>query len=153
MLKYQLGSATIAGETRLILSVQETLFDLAALWQHAQRVGVPARVTEALPDALLPIIQRWDYWRETLPHIAAYAVAQRDQPGSVAPLNAAEVRWRPPITYPNKLICLGANYVDHNREMGFAGRPDYPYTFLKPATTTLVGSGAAVALPEDGPHG
>src|SRR5260221_12462256 len=50
--------------------------------------------------------------------------------------------------YPNKLICLGANYSDHNAEMDNTQPPKFPYCFLKPPTTTLVGSGETVTLPE-----
>ena len=50
--------------------------------------------------------------------------------------------------YPNKLICLGANYNDHNTEMDNTKPLKFPYCFLKPPTTTLVGSGEIVHLPE-----
>ena len=50
--------------------------------------------------------------------------------------------------YPNKLICLAANYNDHNTEMDNTQPPKFPYCFLKPPTTTLVGSGETVLFPE-----
>ncbi len=38
--------------------------------------------------------------------------------------------------------------TDHNTEMGNMTRSKFPYCFLKPPTTTLVGSGETVMLPE-----
>ena len=57
-----------------------------------------------------------------------------------------------PLTYPNKVICAGANYYDHADEMG-VDRPDpavEPFFFLKTPTTTVVGPSAEVAIFDDG---
>jgi 2-keto-4-pentenoate hydratase/2-oxohepta-3-ene-1,7-dioic acid hydratase in catechol pathway len=51
------------------------------------------------------------------------------------------------VLYPRKLICIGTNYHDHVIEMGVTELPAWPYSFLKPPTTTVVGSGATVAIP------
>ena len=53
---------------------------------------------------------------------------------------------------PPKVICVGANYTDHVEEMERAGAPKvegvtYPFSFLKPPSTALVGSGAEVTIP------
>ncbi|MEU4344329.1 fumarylacetoacetate hydrolase family protein [Nocardia sp. NPDC023852] len=58
-------------------------------------------------------------------------------------------RIAPPLTYPGKVLCAGANYWDHIAEMGIE-RPDAlgePFFFLKPPTTTVTGPGDPVALP------
>ncbi|MFG1667809.1 fumarylacetoacetate hydrolase family protein [Streptomyces sp. Y7] len=54
-----------------------------------------------------------------------------------------------PLTYPNKVICAGANYRDHMKEMGLADPPAdaRPFFFLKPPTTTVTGPGAPVPMP------
>lgn len=56
-----------------------------------------------------------------------------------------------PVRYPNKLICAGANYRDHVAEMNGSGPPEgtRPWFFSVPPTTTIVGPGAAVAIPAD----
>lgn len=57
-----------------------------------------------------------------------------------------------PITYPRKLLCAGANYYGHAAEMGTA-RPDpdaFPFFFLKPPTTTIVGDNATMPYPSGG---
>jgi 2-keto-4-pentenoate hydratase/2-oxohepta-3-ene-1,7-dioic acid hydratase in catechol pathway len=55
----------------------------------------------------------------------------------------------PPLTYPAKIVCAGANYYSHAEEMGVA-RPDpgaEPFFFFKPPTTTVIGPGDPIPLP------
>jgi 2-keto-4-pentenoate hydratase/2-oxohepta-3-ene-1,7-dioic acid hydratase in catechol pathway len=66
-------------------------------------------------------------------------------------LDAAAVRWLAPVV-PDKLICVGTNFRDHVAEMEAVGGPTaptnpWPFTFLKPPRTSLVGHGASVAAP------
>lgn len=56
------------------------------------------------------------------------------------------VQWAPPVM-PRKLICIGANYAEHNAEMLGEVDAAFPYSFLKPPTTALTGSGQPVPLP------
>lgn len=55
-----------------------------------------------------------------------------------------------PLRSPRKLICAGANYVDHLREMGIEQLPAglEPFFFLLPPTS-IVGPGDAVVIPAD----
>ena len=56
----------------------------------------------------------------------------------------------PPVTYPNKLICAGANFYAHVREMGTKEIEKdklKPFFFLKPPTTTMIGSGSVISMP------
>jgi 2,4-diketo-3-deoxy-L-fuconate hydrolase len=148
LLKYQIGSGMIAGRERIVLSCQETYLDLFTLLNNAHLKEALSLVHGETPASLMHMMRQWLYWREKLPQVVEYAFAYREQDRIEGQLNKGEIRWLPPLMYPHKLICLGANYKAHNAEMGFSGRPKYPYCFLKPATTTLVGSGETVALPE-----
>ncbi len=78
-------------------------------------------------------------------HFIEALALSREKP---AALLQDDIHWLPPLMYPSKLICLGANYNDHNAEMENTRPPKFPYCFLKPPTTTLVGSGETVLLPE-----
>lgn len=55
-----------------------------------------------------------------------------------------------PVRSPRKLICAGANYVDHLREMGIPELPPglEPYFFLLPPTS-IAGPGDPVVIPAD----
>ena len=56
-----------------------------------------------------------------------------------------ELTLGPPITDPDKIICLGANYLDHAREAQM-DLPAVPMLFAK-FRNALIGSGAPVVLP------
>lgn len=57
-----------------------------------------------------------------------------------------------PLLYPGKVLCAGANYYDHLKEMGV---PDTRkeaqrlFFFFKPARNAVVGEGATVHMPID----
>ena len=60
-----------------------------------------------------------------------------------------DARLTTPLQFPQKVICVGANYYGHLEEMGIE-RPDgsgSPYFFFKPPTTTVTGPGDAIRLP------
>ena len=47
----------------------------------------------------------------------------------------------------HRIFCVGRNYAEHAKEMGFTGR-EAPFFFIKPASTALVGNGRdAVDMP------
>jgi len=105
-------------------------------------VAVDGRVHRApadWPAGLLEIVRDWARWA---------AVIRELDPASLAE-ETEDVTLLAPLTYPNKVICAGANYYDHAAEMG-TDVPDPeapPYFFLKPPTTTVVGTGAPVIMP------
>ncbi len=146
-MKYQIGSGLISGKERIILHVQGKYIDVVTVLSDT-------RLTEALslpqekPASLMQMMQHWPYWRTKLSIIVEYWFDCPEQARQQSQLEADEIRWLPPLMYPNKLICLGANYNDHNAEMDNTQPPRFPYCFLKPPTTTLVGSGEIVLLPE-----
>lgn len=92
----------------------------------------------------LELLQDWDRAVEMLDQIAS--APERDQ----FRLDAAAIRWLPPVTRPEKILCVGANYFDHIAEMG-SNREQHdlqnPYFFLK-SPHTLIGSGDQVVLPK-----
>ncbi|MGV3723477.1 MAG: fumarylacetoacetate hydrolase family protein [Actinomycetota bacterium] len=69
--------------------------------------------------------------------------------GQVRPL--ASVQLRPPVPQARKLLALAGNYQEHVAEGGrptHAKEETYPYFFMKPPSTTLVGSGEPVLHPQ-----
>lgn len=87
---------------------------------------------------LLPILQAWDRLSALLAERA---------PSLAGGIDAATAHFLPPVALPNKLICIGSNYKDHIAEMQIPMLPTYPYSFLKPPSTTLRGSGQPVEVP------
>lgn len=102
---------------------------------------------QLLPDGgahgLLPILDRWDdAWTELTAFLAT-------EPRSSTAVAEAP-RFLAPILHPRKVICIGDNYADHNAQLGKpgSGEPDKrPTFFLKPPTTSVVGSGGSIPYP------
>jgi acylpyruvate hydrolase len=61
------------------------------------------------------------------------------------PIDIETIEYRPPITQPGKIICIGLNYVDHSVESGFKP-PEYPAVFVR-FSSTLVAHQAAIVKP------
>jgi acylpyruvate hydrolase len=55
------------------------------------------------------------------------------------------IQFRPPLTNPNKIICVGLNYRDHTNESGYK-QPEYPTLFAR-FTTSFVGHLSAIVRP------
>jgi 2-keto-4-pentenoate hydratase/2-oxohepta-3-ene-1,7-dioic acid hydratase in catechol pathway len=158
--KYQLGTARIAGRERVVVHVRGCHLDLGALIAAAAG-RLPPDLTRPAPPGrgrltLLAMLERWTWWHERLPGIIEYAFAQGEQGRPLAEIAPGALAWLPPLLYPRKLICIGTNYSDHVAEMSARlggalpstpDKPAFPYSFLKPPTTTLVGDGATIQLP------
>ena len=102
---------------------------------------VAGRLSGELTD-LLPLLTDWVFWRGRLPVLvqrAEAAFVERGAPALIA-------QFRPPVAAPGKVVCIGSNYLDHIDEMEIPVLPDYPYAFLKPAST-LRGCGQPVEVP------
>ncbi len=101
-------------------------------------------------ERLFPIDSpRW-YALRDLYHEAHHNVAE----ASGLWLPRSSVNLLPPIARPNKLLLLAGNYAAHVMEQGDRAaerEKTFPYVFLKPASTTLVGDQASVAIPIQSP--
>lgn len=124
----RIAVARIDGTAEIVALFGERVVSLTAAlgWDHASTAE---------------LIRRWDELGPRLTEI-----------GESAPeLDAGGLEWEAPIM-PSKLLCVGANYSDHLEEMERAGAPKieptpFPFSFLKPPSTALVGSGTEVAIP------
>ncbi len=73
-------------------------------------------------------------------------VAAREAAGGAADHALSDVMLLPPITDPEKIICVGLNYKAHALEGGFK-IPEHPMLFAR-FTNTLVAPGAAMIRPK-----
>lgn len=99
-------------------------------------------VCEGRPEevTVLQILRQWERWTPRL-RAAAGVLDQID----VIPPDA--ITWLPPVLYPDKLLCVGANYNAHNKEMGIDVEQIHPFVFLKPPSTSLVAHRAPIGTP------
>ena len=59
----------------------------------------------------------------------------------------AEVELLPPLTAPEKILCIGINYADRMQDYDFTDRPKYPSMFYR-APNSLVGHGQNLIRPK-----
>lgn len=111
------------GAPRAAIATSDVVHELPAPW----------------PRSMTEILDRWADFAPRLREIDPRALPVVPDATLVAPL-----------TFPRKVVCAGANYFDHAEEMGTA-RPDpdgTPFFFLKPPTTTVIGTGADIPFPQ-----
>jgi 2-keto-4-pentenoate hydratase/2-oxohepta-3-ene-1,7-dioic acid hydratase in catechol pathway len=103
--------------------------------------GTVVRVPELVEfPGLIFALERWQELEPAL---------RRFDPFSAEPV--VGVRIVAPLRFPRKLLCAGANYGSHMKEMGIEldGQRPAPYFFLKPPTTTIIGTGDDIVIPAD----
>ena len=71
------------------------------------------------------------------------AAAQNALASNAPRLPLASLQLSPIIPEPGKIICLGLNYFDHAKEGG-RDKPDYPWVFLRSASSLLAPNADAV---------
>jgi 2-keto-4-pentenoate hydratase/2-oxohepta-3-ene-1,7-dioic acid hydratase in catechol pathway len=59
----------------------------------------------------------------------------------------SEVELLPPLAAPEKILCIGINYAERERDYDFAERPKYPSMFYR-APNSLVGHGQNLIRPK-----
>jgi acylpyruvate hydrolase len=75
--------------------------------------------------------------------VVAAAKAALSGPGPRTPLDG--IAYAPPVTRPNKIVCLGLNYYDHAKEGG-RERPEYPWFFYR-GSSSLIAQGEPAIRP------
>jgi 2,4-diketo-3-deoxy-L-fuconate hydrolase len=124
---WRLGAIGDGGGERVVVEIGGRLFALGEL------------LADDPTPALATLLGDWERWRRVLDDLVP-------RPG-VEPLDPAALLWMPPVPADATVVCVGANYADHRREMG-AGRtrPDFPYAFVK-SRRSLSGHRRDVELP------
>lgn len=144
----------------VIMLVGDSAFGLDGLyraWRQGRRGGALVGV-----GSILLLLEDWDTNFEALCLMADFAAA--GSAPDTAMVDAAAVRYMPPILRPRKMIYAAANYGDHIREMLNVSRTESseerdnmldrdkarvrPYSFLK-APSALVGAHDDIVIPAD----
>jgi 2-keto-4-pentenoate hydratase/2-oxohepta-3-ene-1,7-dioic acid hydratase in catechol pathway len=73
------------------------------------------------------------------------AVSRLAEPPDAEEISLSEVQLLPPIPNPDKIICIGLNYLSHARESGV--EPSEVPTFFAKFRNALVADGVEVTLP------
>jgi 2-keto-4-pentenoate hydratase/2-oxohepta-3-ene-1,7-dioic acid hydratase in catechol pathway len=140
MTAFSLATFRIGGKPVPVIEVGGKAYDLS--------VVAPQLIGNDLSSGLLPLFRDWKRSEADLMELAGTLPAGKS--GEVTkPSDASDILA--PLLYPSKVICTGANYSDHLKELGF---PQFDKTkarapfFLKPPATTVVGSGRSMHAPK-----
>jgi 2-keto-4-pentenoate hydratase/2-oxohepta-3-ene-1,7-dioic acid hydratase in catechol pathway len=79
--------------------------------------------------------------------------AERGQGGAAKIDPLASLQLKAPVPQARKLFALAGNYQEHIREGGgqtYRKEETFPYFFMKPPSTALIGSGEAIQYPQIG---
>lgn len=129
---WRLGAIAAGARPEVVVEIGGQLFTLADLSGD-----------DRAPD-LEALLADWDRWCRTLDGLARIPASGRP---AARPLDPEAVRWMPPVPTAATVVCVGANYGDHRREMGEeGGRPEFPYAFVK-SRRSLSGHRQAVEIP------
>ena len=80
--------------------------------------------------------------------LGALDEARRAAQGVRADFRLNELEFLPPITAPEKILCVGVNYANRNADYGDAEAPLYPSLFYR-APGSLVGHRQPIVLPRE----
>ena len=136
---FALGTIRRGGAPLAVMKRGDRLWPLAAL---AQRAG-----TALAGPGLIDLFAHWPRQFEALQNLEAKAEGAGDL---ALPVAGAEVLA--PLLYPGKILCAGANYYDHIKEMGVADtrkEAQRLFFFFKPPRNAVVGPGRTVRIPPD----
>jgi 2-keto-4-pentenoate hydratase/2-oxohepta-3-ene-1,7-dioic acid hydratase in catechol pathway len=104
-------------------------------------------LTSVYPTALA-CLEAGEYGLSSV--LSAVERAERGEALAGPVRSLASVRLKAPVPQARKLLALAGNYAEHIREGGRAAEEKeltYPYFFMKPPSTCLIGSGEAVRHP------
>ena len=158
---FKVGTFDIHGVPHVGIVLRDSLvvdLEMANLALEAN----PTYLKMPMPEDMLELIGRYEYGlKYRLYEIVNDLVANNRLTGSgradyVHPVN--ELRTRPPIMYPGKVLNAAVNFYSHVNE---AGTPEeqaaarrqrreqrgVPYLFLKPSRGAVIGTGDAIVIP------
>ena len=157
---FKVGTFDIDGVPRVGLVLRDSLvIDIGEANRGLE--SDPAYPKMPMPEDMLELIGRYEYglkYRlyEIVNHLVRNELLGSEAPGYVH--SVGELRIRPPIMYPGKILNAAVNFYSHVNESGneeerAAARRQrrenrgVPYLFLKPSRGAVVGSGDEIVIP------
>ncbi len=149
---YRLATITHRGHTFPVVAVDKALIDFNGGYEYyKQKNGVRNFFKSRHGATMLDILEEWELFDAEIDKMAAFFAdgLKRGTAPTALIYASEEVRLRPPILHPNKILNAGSNYYDHALEMG-AAAPDRakhePYFFYKGSRHTVIGNGDQIVL-------
>jgi 2-keto-4-pentenoate hydratase/2-oxohepta-3-ene-1,7-dioic acid hydratase in catechol pathway len=111
-----------------------------ASYRHEGRVSWGVVLDDVLVDGRGLLQGRFTSLRAVL-QAGALSEIEFGEPSDARRIPLSDVDWLPPISDPEKILCIGLNYRDHAAEVG-RELPSYPTVFIRLANTLLPHGGA-----------
>jgi len=115
-----------------------------ASWIHRGREGFGQVVENGVVDAVPRLDGRYPTLRSALA-AGVLGEVRKVTDGASADHGLDEITWLPPIPHPEKILCVGINYVSHREETG-RSETEFPILFTRFANTQ-VGHGQPLVRP------
>ena len=106
-----------------------------ASWIYRGREGFGQVVEGGVVDAVPRLDGRYPTLRSVLA-AGALGDIRRATEGASADHSFEEITWLPPIRHPEKILCVGVNYVAHREETG-RSESEFPTLFTRFANTQV----------------
>jgi 2,4-didehydro-3-deoxy-L-rhamnonate hydrolase len=134
MTRFTLATVRLDGRPVAAIGLGENYYPLPDIPPDHQRVSVKSLL---------------ENWTASLPHLETLASdIEKGAVNGLKSLPSEEVHLLTPILWPNKVVCVGANYAEHLKEMGMEPvKWEVMPFFLCPPTTSLVGPGETIEIP------
>lgn len=118
--------------------------DCAAIVVAGRHYRLDRLSTQLPPGGLIELLKSWDASLAKLQSLATML----ESSGGPADASIAHPQVLAPIRFPDKVICVGANYRDHLLQFGLPTEKWVPMPFfLRPPRTSIVGPGRTVRIP------
>jgi 2-keto-4-pentenoate hydratase/2-oxohepta-3-ene-1,7-dioic acid hydratase in catechol pathway len=157
---FKVGTFDIGGVPQVGLVLRDQLVVDLRTANTALEVD-PAYPKLQMPGDMLELIGAYEYGLkfrlyEIVNHLVASGQLERDRPPYVH--DVGQLRIRPPIMYPGKILNAAVNFFSHVNESGTAEEREaamrqrreqrgVPYLFLKPSRGVVIGANDTIVLP------
>ena len=158
---FKVGTFDIHGVPHVVLILRDSLVIDIEVANMVLEAG-PEYATVPMPEDMMELIGRYEYGlKYRLYEIVNHAIAQNALSGGSRAdyvYDVSELRARPPIMYPGKLMNAAVNFYTHAcegcTEEDLQARTQerkedrgVPYLFLKPTRGAVIGSGDDIVMP------
>jgi len=150
----RLVTVSARGQTRVGVEAGEWIIDLN---RGGDALGTPARRRTPLPQSMNEFLAGGEDAMAAAREVAGGLEGRLGDPREAARLQrdgvlwaAGEVRRRPPVPAPPKILCVGRNYAEHAREGG-SEPPELPIFFGR-FPHSLLAPGEPYVLPKVSPQ-
>ena len=158
---FKVGTFDIHGVPHVVLILRDSLVIDIEVANMVLESG-PEYATVPMPEDMLELIGRYEYGlKYRLYEIVNHAIAHNALSGGSRAdyvYDVSELRARPPIMYPGKLMNAAVNFYTHAcegcTEEDLQARTQerkedrgVPYLFLKPTRGAVIGSGDDIVMP------